>query len=287
MKSFIGIAVFIATFTAGTLASPTGDLAIARRGKDIHYPLRIPPTAGPITAIGANGGVNYGGNVILPREASITANGANGDQEYYAGRENVGKISINGLPTPFTDKLILRDEVTALEDTTQDAKPKGSSASSKAAKKQASHDKYGAAAAAHKATTNLPNRNQQFQVPGGPTYSGKDVRKAIFDSHMENQANKGKSKTQLKKSPLKSFGNSDHRLPNPNKPQDIKSINNMKGQGQEFPIGDSVNKGPARVITQKTKAGHTTFKGVVAHDVSRPHGSTGYNDHFQIKPTRS
>jgi len=158
----------------------------------------------------------------------------------------------------------------------------------KAVKKQDGQNKFGAAAAAHRATTNMPGRHQQFKVPGGgPTFSGKDARKAVFDSHMERQANIGKSNRQLKKSPLKDFGNSDHRQPQPDRPHDTKSINHMTGRGHEFPIGDPVNKGPARVITQQTPDGHTKFKGVVAHDVSRAAGSTGYNDHFQVRPTGS
>jgi hypothetical protein len=157
-----------------------------------------------------------------------------------------------------------------------------------AARKQAGRNKFGGAAAAHKATTNLPGRRQQFKVPGGgPKFSGKDVRKSVFNSHMERQANVGKSKTQLKKSPLKDFGNSNHRQPNPKRPRDQKSINHMRGKGNEFPIGDPVNKGPARVITQQTRNGHTKFKGVVAHDVTRKSGTPGYNDHFQVRPTGS
>jgi len=158
----------------------------------------------------------------------------------------------------------------------------------KTIKKQDGQAKFGAAAAAHKATTNMPGRQQKFKVPGsGPTFTGKDARKAVFDSHMERQANAGKSNRQLKKSPLKSFGNSDHRQPQPNKPHDTKSINHMSGSGHEFPIGDPVNKGPARVITQQTADGHTKFKGVIAHDVSRGATDVGYNDHFQVRPTGS
>jgi hypothetical protein len=73
-----------------------------------------------------------------------------------------------------------------------------------AARRQAGRNKFGPAAARHRATTNLPGRNQEFKVPGG--------------------------------------------------------------SGEEFPIGDTTNKGPARVITQQTRPGHTKFKGVVAHE---------------------
>jgi hypothetical protein len=157
-----------------------------------------------------------------------------------------------------------------------------------AARKQAGRNKFGAAAAAHRATTNMPGRKQQFKVPGGgPTFSGKQVRKAVFDSHMEREANRGRSRTQQRRSPLKPFGNSNHRQPNPKRPKDVKSINHMRGPGHEFPIGSTVNKGPARVITQQTRNGHTKFKGVVAHDVTRAPGSPGYNDHFQVRPTGS
>jgi len=148
-------------------------------------------------------------------------------------------------------------------------------------------DRLSDARAAHRATTNLPGRHQEFHVPGGPTYSGKDVRHAVFNSHLEHHDNQGKSNRQLKKSPLKPFGNSDHREPHHDRPHDVKSINHMHGSGHEYPIGDPVHKGPARVITQHTSAGHTKFMGVVAHDMSRASGSHGYNDHFQVRPTGS
>jgi len=57
----------------------------------------------------------------------------------------------------------------------------------------------------------------------------------------------------------------------------------MKGSGHEYPLGDPAKKGPARVITQETGDGHTKTMGVVSHDITRPPGSLGYNDHFQVR----
>jgi len=66
-----------------------------------------------------------------------------------------------------------------------------------------------------------------------------------------------------------------------------------QGKGREYPLPNK-NKhaipgssGPARVITQQTKAGHQTFKGVIAHDQKRPAGSPGHNDHFQVKANKA
>jgi len=114
MKSFVTTAALLATFTGGSLALPTGNAAVARRGEDFFFPLWIPPAppaaAGPITAIGANGGFNYGGNganggVIdiskLPGGAAITANGANGGENYYGDGANGGKISIGRREEDF------------------------------------------------------------------------------------------------------------------------------------------------------------------------------------------
>ncbi|KAF8973565.1 hypothetical protein BDZ97DRAFT_1775718 [Flammula alnicola] len=153
------------------------------------------------------------------------------------------------------------------------------------------------AAQAHKATTNLPNRNSKFHVAAGggkpaQTFTGKAVRKAVFDGHMEAQRVKGVSKTQAKKSPLKQFSNRPHEVAKPNggaKPLPHMTVEKTKshtGPGREFPLGDPKNLGPARVITQQTKGGHQTFKGVIAHDQSRTPGP-GYNDHFQVKPKKA
>lgn len=113
MKSFVTIAVLLATFTGGSLALPTGNVAVARRGEGFFFPLWIPPAppvAGPISATGANGGFNYNGNGAngggidiskLPGGAAITANGANGGQNYNGNGANGGKISIGRREEDF------------------------------------------------------------------------------------------------------------------------------------------------------------------------------------------
>ncbi|KAJ3513102.1 hypothetical protein NLJ89_g3145 [Agrocybe chaxingu] len=158
---------------------------------------------------------------------------------------------------------------------------------------------FQAAAKAHKKTTNLPARTSTFHVPAGGgkpahTYTGKDVRKAVFDSHREAQRIKTLSKTQAKKSPLKSFSNHPHESPKPGggaKPLPHMTVDKTKKHtqpGREFPLPNHHNPStpsPARVITQKTKGGHYTFKGVISHDQSRTDKTkgAGYNDHFQVK----
>jgi len=151
-------------------------------------------------------------------------------------------------------------------------------------RKPADLAKYAAAAAQkHRATIGMPSRNEQFKIEGHGTISGKDIRKAVFDSHVEAEV---KKKEPTVKSPLKTFFNRPHKVPKSDDPSDQKSISSMKGHGKEFPIYTaSREKGPARIITQ-LKAGVTWFKGVVAHDPSRPKGSKGYSDHFQVWPTR-
>ncbi|KAF9474328.1 hypothetical protein BDN70DRAFT_884898 [Pholiota conissans] len=171
----------------------------------------------------------------------------------------------------------------------------------KAAAKAARKASFAPAAKAHKATTNLPNRNSKFHVAAAPgtgkpahSYTGKEVRKAVFDSHMEAHRVKGISKTQQKKSPLKSFNNRPHEVPNAHGgARPLNHMNVVHGSahhppGREFPLPNKHNPAtpsPARVITQKTKGGHQTFRGVIAHDQSRTPGP-GYNDHFQVKPRK-
>ncbi|KAF9479445.1 hypothetical protein BDN70DRAFT_932597 [Pholiota conissans] len=159
----------------------------------------------------------------------------------------------------------------------------------------------------HRQTTGLPPRRSTFHVPAAPstgrpahTYTGHDVRKAVFDGHMEHERLKGASNRQKKLSPLKSFGNRLHELPHPggsSRPLSHMTVHpgsSHHPHGREFPLPNHHNPGqpsPARVITQKTQSGHHTFRGVIAHDQSRTPGTgNGYNDHFQVpahKPRRS
>jgi len=132
MLSFVTTTVLLA-LTGGSLALPTGNGAVARRGEGFFFPLWIPPAPAPaangaITATGANGGYNYGGSganggtiSISRREEDsegfffplffnppapaangpITANGANGGTNYYGNGANGGAISISKRDEDF------------------------------------------------------------------------------------------------------------------------------------------------------------------------------------------
>nr|BAL02916.1 hypothetical protein [Pholiota nameko] len=159
----------------------------------------------------------------------------------------------------------------------------------------------------HRQTTGLPPRRSTFHVPAAPTtgkhehhYTGHEVRKAVFDGHMEHERLKTASNRQKKLSPLKAFGNRLHELAHPggsSRPLPHMTVHpgsHSHPHGREFPLPNHHNPGtpgPARVITQKTPSGHHTFRGVIAHDQSRtPGAGHGYNDHFQVperKPRRS
>ncbi|KAH6897550.1 hypothetical protein BKA70DRAFT_751424 [Coprinopsis sp. MPI-PUGE-AT-0042] len=140
----------------------------------------------------------------------------------------------------------------------------------------------------------------QYNVAAGggkqaQTYSRKDVKNAVKAANAEKTrlSAPGTSKTQIKKSPLKPFGNSNHQVPKagasgPNSLPKVKG-----GNLHEFPLknkhqGTAADKGPARVILREDNRGKLRFKGVVAHDQSRPVPppgvkGTGANDHFEVK----
>jgi len=145
---------------------------------------------------------------------------------------------------------------------------------------------FGVAAAAQKATTNLPNRKKIYNVNekvNGKVqqvkYNGADVRRAVFNSHLH------------KDKPVnfqpKTFEN------RPQGPKDNKSkpIPYMKGKGREFPLSQSPagykgeKPGAARVIIQPTKKGYK-FQGVVAHNPALGEKHPGHNDHFLVKGSK-
>lgn len=145
---------------------------------------------------------------------------------------------------------------------------------------------FGAAAAAQKATTNLPNRKKIYNVNekvNGKVqqvkYTGADVRRAAFNSHLH------------KDKPVnfqpKTFEN---RLQGP-KDNKSKPIPYMNGKGREFPLSQSPagykgeKPGAARVIIQPTKTGHK-FQGVVAHNPALGEKHPGHNDHFLVKGSK-
>ncbi|KAF6749204.1 hypothetical protein DFP72DRAFT_913602 [Ephemerocybe angulata] len=159
-----------------------------------------------------------------------------------------------------------------------------------------------AAGRAQKETTNLPPRSSTFTVAAGggkpaQTYTGLDVRKAVHAGHKEAERLKtpGISKSQIKQSPNKSFNNRPNVVPQAStssssskttstqasKP--IPSMTVVKSSGVPLPNkSNPATHGPARVVTQETKKGNNTVRGVIAHDQSRPATSPGYNDHFQV-----
>jgi len=122
------------------------------------------------------------------------------------------------------------------------------------------------------------------------TYTHKEVKHAVHQANQEHQRinQPGMSNRQKKLSPLKAFKNNNHHLPKKAGARHAKTFPKMKGTGHEYPLPNknphapTGSKGPARVI-MKEKNGKLKFKGVVAHDQSRPHGSTGANDHFRVK----
>ncbi|KAH9476903.1 hypothetical protein JR316_0010819 [Psilocybe cubensis] len=104
MQSFIKATLILTIFHGGSFASPISGPVLEHRGTDFWYPTPLTPTNGPITAIGANGGYNYGGDganggyIGIANYAgggsSIYANGANGGQNAYGNGANGGSISV-------------------------------------------------------------------------------------------------------------------------------------------------------------------------------------------------
>jgi hypothetical protein len=130
------------------------------------------------------------------------------------------------------------------------------------------------------------------------TYTRKDVKNTVKAANAEKARLVGASNTQKKKSMLRPFGNNNHEVPKagasgPNSLPRVKGGNlhefplSRKGQ----PAATPGNKGPARVILREDNRGKLRFKGVVAHDQSRPIPPPktkvlGANDHFEVKGRR-
>ncbi|KAF6745276.1 hypothetical protein DFP72DRAFT_1077718 [Ephemerocybe angulata] len=125
-------------------------------------------------------------------------------------------------------------------------------------------------------------------------YSGKDVRKAVYESHKEAERLKDPSLSSVEreKSPLKPFNNRPNAVSqsssNPTPVPSMASVS--KNPAREYPLPNKVAPGtpsPARVVTQKTTQGNQVFRAVIAHDQSRKLGSPGYNDHFEVREKKS
>jgi len=154
---------------------------------------------------------------------------------------------------------------------------------------QAKHNQLRAAGREHKNTKDLPNRSDTFHVAAGNgkpqrTYTGKDVRKANFASHIKNTSGNRFGKT---------FNNNPHD--NPGTSGTAHPIPGMHGSGHEHPLSSATTFSqmkkdhraePARIISQTdSTSGDHSHKGAIAHDQSRPAGSFGENDHFLLHPT--
>ncbi|KAF9524582.1 hypothetical protein CPB83DRAFT_860929 [Crepidotus variabilis] len=147
------------------------------------------------------------------------------------------------------------------------------------------------------------NKPVKYHVKAGggnpsQTYSRKEVRTAVSAARKEHSRQQSMkavgtwSKSQQKKTPLQPFSNNNHHTPKKHgpSPNHKVSLPHMKGPGYEYPLPNKNphakpgSKGPARVLLQEHK-GKLKFKGVVAHDQSRAHGSKGAHDHFKVKPS--
>lgn len=111
MLSFFNAVVMLAVLHGGSFALPTTTSeSIQKRNSSFWFPSSPSPANGPITAIGANGGYNYGGDganggyIGVNRYAggsSVYASGANGGKNYYGNGANGGSISIGRRDEDF------------------------------------------------------------------------------------------------------------------------------------------------------------------------------------------
>jgi hypothetical protein len=128
------------------------------------------------------------------------------------------------------------------------------------------------------------------------SYGRKDVKEAIRLARIEKtRLDGGVSNTQRRHSMLKPFANNNHEVPKngASRPNSLPGV--TSGNLFEFPLRNAQqgpatrhDKGPARVIMADV-GGKLKFKGVVAHDQSRPippgggARTPGANDHFEVK----
>lgn len=154
---------------------------------------------------------------------------------------------------------------------------------------QAKHEQLKAAGEEHRKSTGLPSRDAKFHVPAGGgkperSYTGKDVRKANFASHIKNTSGDRFGKQ---------FNNNPHAVPGAD--GSTRPIPHMTGPGHEHPLSPATTFSqmkkdhkaePARIISQSGGTTHQ-HQGVIAHDQSRTAGHPGENDHFLVHPTRA
>lgn len=145
-------------------------------------------------------------------------------------------------------------------------------------------------------------KNKYHVAAGGgkpaQTYSRKDVKQALKDLNNPNTSNGAK-----RRAGLRNFNNRPHVRPNPG--SGSRPLPSMRGTGKEYPLHTAAqrtaqpnpelrDKGPARIITQQNSKGKHKFRGVVAHDQSRPIPASaadaiadparyaGHGDHFKV-----
>jgi len=276
-------------FVSTTLAAP---LDLSSRQEDTYSSLALRDgAADTVAAIGITARSDFDDDNWLERrviKAKKIANKAARKERKTAAKAQVAQARQKGMnksnasqgkkaaKTPAGVKASHAAGKTAAQNKKQELK----SAS------QAKHLQMKAAGAEHRKTTGLPGRKEKFTVPAGNgkperTYTGKDVRKANFGSHIKNNAGSRFGK---------SFGNSDHVDPGSSGTK--KPIPGMVGAGHEHPLSGATNHSqmkkdhknePARIISQSTGSGHKHM-GVIAHDQSRPATHPGANDHFKVKP---
>jgi hypothetical protein len=131
--------------------------------------------------------------------------------------------------------------------------------------------------------------------PFSESYGRKDVKEAIRLARVEKaRLDAGVSNRQRGLSMLKPFANNNHQVPKngASGPNSLPGV--TSGNLFEFPLRNAHqgpanrnDKGPARVIMADV-GGKLKFKGVVAHDQSRPipaagGRAAGANDHFEVK----
>jgi hypothetical protein len=273
-------------FASTTLAAP---LDLLSRQEDTYSSLVLRDDVADIgAAIGVTARSDFDDENWLERRISRAKKIAN------KAARTLRKTAAKAEVAQASQKAMKKLGKTAVRTAAGRAAAKAAGKQAAQAKKQelktAAHTKHlqmKAAGVEHRKTTGLPGRNQKFTVPAGNgkperTYTGKDVRKANFGSHIKNTNGNRFGKP---------FANSDHI--DPGRSGTTKPIPGMVGAGHEHPLSGATThsqmrqdnkKEPARIVSQTTASGHRHM-GVIAHVQSRPSTHPGATDHFKVNPT--
>lgn len=127
---------------------------------------------------------------------------------------------------------------------------------------------------------NMPNRQDQYHVPGYGNLYGKDVRAGAYNLGMY-EGKGGRYPSNFRNDLQGPRGNRHRPLPH------------MVGSGKEYPIKNvkggyhpwQRKQGPVRTIYGNNPAGGYNVIGVVSHDVTLPRNHPGSRDHHQIHGT--